>query len=291
MKGKITLPKDINSKEQWVEEAIKLIENSKYSFATKFLTQASYLSPIENETGFFHNDAKIWYYFGLAMFKEMNRIDEAMVILNKAISLNSNYKIPDDIKAFYEKYQANRNGEGVYIFGVNINDTGLRNLIPSQDMILVSAKVKITYVALDPNKKTTYTWFSPVLLSDNGIAYKGSTLSNESAYYVPWVQVVILKSNFLERNFGILMDNSKSLKFTFNCDVRIKNPEEGFKYIDYFIPIIEERKKERQEMILNNIKSLETIPSYKEYLNQFEFVSKPIFKKVLKELGKESKRV
>ncbi len=286
IKQKVPLPADINSKEGWLEEGIKLLENANYELAMDFFLQASYLCPIENENGFFHNNAKIWYYYGIAKFKEMENIDVAVAMLNKAFNLDSNFKAPDDIKAIYNKYKANRNGEGVYMM-VDINTTGLKELIPPRDMILVSTIVQASYSQAYGNKSKLYYWDTPLLISDNGLVYRGSNMSREKAYYVP-LEDVVISGHGKVRDLAVLMDG-KPLNLRLKRDKRFPSIEEQFKYIDYFRPIIGEKQQNRRNMIKFNIESLEDLPSYEDYIKQFGYTHKPLFKQILKEIKKEKK--
>lgn len=282
------IPLDINSSDSWIEEAIKLINNGQNERALMCIAQATYLSPIVNRDGLssisHHTNAKIYYFTAIILFNKRENYDFAMSLFEKANKLDPNLTIPDKIKSIYNNYLSNRSGVGVKMIAP-LNASNLRALIPFRDKILVSTYASAVVRIHSGNKIKTYTWKTHMLLTDYGLLFRGSRpICKQSEYYVPWPFIFYTK---ISGQFTVTY-HAGGLKYliplTPTSNPQAKSGEGPYEYIAELNlkPLIELRKEEMLERTVKNLKSLELLPSYKEYINHFEKLPKKMYDNVKK---------
>ena len=165
------------------------------------------------------------------------------------------------------------------------------------DKILCStyAQVRVTYSPITSKKTTYYSWDTHLLLTFNGIALMvAKQVSQKGAHYVPWGLVSLGKPRT-----GITLWVSREtadFKFPILLTMLLNKKVEKihyFEYFDKFKPIMEQRIREMEKKIEDNLKSLDSldfVPNYEEYINYFDRVPKDLYKKVRKKIIKERKK-
>jgi len=293
LKDDSEFPSDINSIESWIKGAQKLIERGQNQRAWDFLTQASFLSPIVDKEGGFlahHNNANIYYYSAIRKVYEGTDYVESKLLFNKAIKLDQNLKIPDDIEHKFEEFVANRNGKDVELI-VPLDSSNLLTTVPSSDKILcsASAKAQSSYSRAGSDKTTFINWDTHLLLTLNGIALNVSGyVSNISTHFIPWVLIRWGKPRSGRSIWvrDIADDIWHSIILTI---IPKKGVKKNIKYefIDRFKPIMEQRIIEMEEKVEEKLRSLTTIPTYFKYI--YDNVPKDLYKRVKKKIKKERK--
>ena len=285
------IPSDFESPDSWIIDAIKLINKGQDNRALNFLEQAAFISPIVNKEGLskmvFHDNPKIYYFTAFLYFRRQENYEFAMALFEIANKLEPKFTIPNEIKKIYNDYISNRSGVGVSIIAP-LNESNLKSLFPCKDKILVSteafAEVKIQEYHGRKIKTKTYTWKTHLLLSDYALAFIGAgPICKKPVYYVPWPFITY------NSNMGLFIVSHQIGGLTHSVNLTaILNPQResdgisGFKYLDKLDihTLIEMNKNEMIERTMNNMKSLESILSYKQYKKQFEIIPKEIYKDV-----------
>ena len=301
------VPSDVYSIESWINGAKDLITKGQNQRASTFIKQASFLSPIENREGGFllhHNNDKIYYYTGISSFNIDKKLEVAIVLIKKAMALNPNLKIPDDIMQKYREYQANRNGKDVEMI-TPLDTSNLKTIIPSNDKILCSTSAKgiCSYRTYSTERKVLYkvitlSWDTHLLLTLNGIAFMvGKEISKTGAHYIPWAFVSweIPKSGFGRAlcMSTYVADFKYPVCLNLGYDKSHPPTIDGFAYVDRFKPILEQRITEMEKKIEDNLKSLDSldsVPSYKAYVDYFDDAPKYLYDRIRKKIKKERKK-
>lgn len=289
------IPSDINSIEAWINSAKELRELGNGNRALGFSMQAAVLSPIiDKEGGIFmhHTNPEIYYEMALVTFNFLKKYRQAMDYFNKALKYDSSITIPEEIKAIYNEFAANRSGEGVKMIAP-LNLSNLRDIIPPNDKILASTKASCggAYSKLSENKTHYLSWESHLLICDNGIAFQGvKPLCGLPAYYIPWGGV-----NYMERRGNIVSDDisiETQAIYTIIGSLRVSPlPDPQTKSFDYFHDlnlraIWEEKQEELLRRTAVNLKSFKSIPKWKVYMSQIEYIDKKKYKEIVKVLKK-----
>lgn len=282
------IPLDINSLDSWIAETIKLINSGQNERAFTCIAQATYLSPIVNRNGLsslsHHNNAKIYYFTAVILFNKRENYDLAMLLFEKANKLDPNLTIPNKIKSIYNNYLSNRSGVGVKMIAP-LNASNLRALFPFRDKILVSTKASARASLKAGNKMEHYSWETHMLLSDGGLAFIGvNPVCNQPVYYIPWPFIIYDKKMaiFIVVDFPDL--KSSVFLYTISNPQAESKGETQLQYIDELNieSLIEARKEEMLERTVINMRSLESLPSYMEFIIRFENVPKKMYKNVKK---------
>lgn len=286
------IPSTVNSIEAWIHYAKELKKIGNDNLALDFFMQAALLSPIvdkEGGLGLHHKNPELYYEMALLTFTLLEAYEAAMDLFDKAIKYDPNLTIPEEIKTRYNEYAANRSGVGVkMIYPLNISN--IRDLIPKKDKILASTKAfaEVRHGNLTGDKVKIYRWSTHLLLSDNGIAFQGARpMCKLSAYYLPWTSVAY---DNLTNTFKI-PPKAAEIKHILVLTPHLDPQTKSFKYIQdlNLDALLDEKNEELLRRTVINLKSLEPLPSFKEYIKQFEYVPKPMYKKVIKTLKQDRK--
>lgn len=181
---------------------------------------------------------------------------------------------------------------------VNINDIEiiapidekLKSIIPPEDKILCStfAGATIYINPIGSSKTTMYSWKTPVLICDNGVAFLViQKFSQRHVNYVPmrfilWTKprsgrtLRILRAAGFQHIINLnLLRNSKASR------------KEFFTYVDNLKPIWELKVREAEENIKSNLSKLDKIPKLSEYNRYFKDVPKLVYKRAKKGFKKQ----
>ena len=290
-----TIPSNYESPDSWIIDAIKLINKGQDDRALIYLAQAAYISPIVNSDGLdsmtFHANAKIYFFTAFIYFRKQENYQYAKALIEIAKKLDTRLVIPEKIENIYNNYVSNRSGKGVSLIAP-LNTSNLISLFPNRDKILVSteaiAEVKVqtpTTKRKYDTKIKTYTWKTHLILSDYALAFFGAApICKEPAYYVPWAFISYISGG----NSLAVSNEINALKYSIPMEL-ISNPHDvsqggiPWQYLDKIDvhSLIEMNKNEMIERIMNNLKSLEQLPSYKNYKKQFEVIPKEIYKRTV----------
>ena len=293
------VPSDYESPDSWIVEAIKLLNKGQDDLAQMYLTQAAYISPIVNSAGLssmtFHANAKIYYFTAVIYFRKQKNYEIAMTLFEIANKLDPRLIIPKEIKNIYNDFISNRSGVGVRMI-VPLNKSILRSLFPTRDKFLVSteAYVEVKVHAAQYKKRhivtgKTYQWKTHMILSDYALAFLGAkNICKKDAYYVPWPFInynsesgrISISSEYINRIIYKILA-AYSVNFTPISNPQAKSTGElNFQYINQLDihSLIELNKNEMMERTINNLKSLEELPSHKKYNKQFEVITEEIYK-------------
>ncbi|TKJ20715.1 MAG: hypothetical protein CEE42_14595 [Promethearchaeota archaeon Loki_b31] len=286
------IPSDINSIEAWMDGGKELKKLGQSDRAFDFFMQAALLTPVvdkEGGLGLHHKNPELYYEIALLTFNLIKNYENAMVLFKRAIKYDPNLTIPEEIKTRYNEYAANRSGVGVKMI-FPLNTSNIRDLIPKKDKILASTKAfaEVRHGNLTGDKVKIYRWSSHLLLCDNGIAFQGAKpMCKLPAYYLPWTAVAY---NNLTNTFTI-SPKAAEIKHILVLTPHLDPQTKSFKYIQdlNLDALLDEKNEELLRRTVINLKSLEPLPSFKEYIKQFEYVPKPMYKKVIKTLKQDRK--
>jgi len=287
------IPTEINSPDSWIKEANSLINSGQYDRALLCIAQATYKSPIVNKYGLssmnHHENAKIYYFTAIILFHMQEKYDIVISFFEKANKLDPDLIIPNKIKEIYNDSLSNRSGEGVNIlFPLTVSN--LRAVIPYKDKILVSTYASASAKQWFGNEQRTYTWKTHLLISDYGIAFNGAEPAcNQAAIYTPFRFIVHIRRT---GRFSISHKaEGLNIKVVVQAigDPQAKSRKEPiFQYIDELN--LQSLKKLREEEMLKRtvikLNSFEFLPSYKEYIKNFEWIPKALYKKAKKDIKK-----
>jgi hypothetical protein len=201
--------------------------------------------------------------------------------LKLANKLDPTLTIPEREMKLYKDYLENRSGGGV-IMEVPIDTTDLKQLFPCRDKILLSIEAYAEVRIQVGNKVKTYTWSPHVLLSDHGLGFIGaSPICLSPAYYVPWpfISYQTVGKKF-QRFFEI---SPRAGDFTHGIDLHVKSSYESLDQLP-IKDLISQSKAEMINETVIKLRSLETLPKWKEYRKRYENVPKSIYGKALKVL-------
>jgi len=287
------IPTEINSPDSWIQEAITLINSGQYDRALLCIDQAKYKSPIVNKAGLssmnHHENAKIYFFTAVTLFHMQEKYDIGISFFEKANKLNPDLIIPNNIKEKYNDYLSNRSGEGVnMLFPLTVSN--LRAVIPFQDKILVSTYASASAKQWFGNEQRTYTWKTHLIISDYGIAFNGADPAcNQAVIYTPFRFIVHVRRS---GRFSISPQaEGLNIKVVVQAirDPQAKSRKEPkFQYIDELN--LQSLKKLREEEMLKRavikLNSFEILPSYREYIKNFEWIPKALYKKAKKDIKK-----
>ncbi|HEC39593.1 hypothetical protein LCGC14_0498310 [marine sediment metagenome] len=291
------IPSEINSPDSWIEAATNLINSGNYDRGLLYITQAAYKSPIVNRDGLssmtHHENAKIYYQNAYILFKMQDKYDLAKSFFEKANKLDPGLIIPHEIKEIYNDYLLNRSGKGVSLM-CPLDMTNLRVIVPYKDKILVSTFGLASAQEFKGNERRSYSWNTHILISNYGLFFNGSKpVCNQAEIHVPWPfidykegtgrftispEAYGLRLRLVLRASGDLEVNSR------------KGPK--FQYIDEMNinSLIRLRNSEMIGRIIENLKTLETLPNCRNYLNHYEKVPRDLYKMVKKEAKSRRKK-
>lgn len=172
-------------------------------------------------------------------------------------------------------------------------DENLRKIIPENDKILCStmANGNVTTSTITSKKVTSYDWTTPLLLTDNGVAFVcAKEFSSKPIHYLPWGFVIWVKPR-IGRWIEV-----KPEAGDYNNLIRLKpfqnmklGRKKAWDFFDRFKPIWEQRLVDLEESIIKNIINLDRIPKYEFYTVDFDFVPKSRYKKAVKKVKKMKK--
>ncbi|KKM93290.1 hypothetical protein LCGC14_1209830 [marine sediment metagenome] len=281
-------PADFNSPDDWIEEAMKLINGGQNERAFMFIMQASYISPIVNREGLssmtHHTNAKIYYYTAIIFFNKQEKYDLAMSLFEIASKLDPNLTIPEKIKNIYNNYLSNRSGQGVKMI-VPLNTSNLRALFPYRDTLLVSTEAQAKASKYSTNKENVYVWYTHVLFSDYGLAFICATpvCKQVTGQYIPWPFIDYNKWNYsfnVSKKAGDFVDITLWLFKT--QPEEIEGEAHSFFDLFNFESLIKEREEEMVKRTVIKLKSMGYKPSFKEYKKQYENMPKSIWQRSIK---------
>jgi len=279
-------PADFNTPDDWIEEAIKLMNDGQNERAFMFIMQASYASPIVNREGLrsmtHHTNVKIYYYTAIILFNKQENYDLANALFEIAGKLDPNFTIPDEIKNIYNNHLSNRSGVGVKMIAP-LNQSNLRALFPNRDMLLLSTEAwaEAEDFTSSHNKIKKYSWRTHMLLSDYGLAFIGAKpVCKQPAYYIPWHLIVYYKKQATFSVSSEAFNPPLFIKLRAIIDPQTKDTQEPmYQYINELKidKLIEKRREEMIKRTVNKLKSLGSKISYKEYIRRFENINKYIW--------------
>lgn len=169
----------------------------------------------------------------------------------------------------------------------------LKTIIPPKDRILCSTIADaIVYITrLGSNKTTMISWKTPLLITDNGVAFLGGqNIGLKPINYIPMGFILWVKPRS-GRNLRILPE-AGTFKDIINLYPLINkgmDRKNWFTYIDKLKPIWEQRVREMEESIIRNLDSIDKLPKFREYIRNFENVPKSVYKRAIKEIKKKKK--
>lgn len=288
------IPSDINSIEAWMDGGKELKNLGQSDRAFDFFMQAALLTPIVDRNGglgLHHNNPELYYEMALLTFNRNNNYEHAMVLFKRAIKYDPNLTIPEGIKTIYNEYAANRSGVGVKMIAP-LNKSNLRDIIPTKDKILASTEAfaEVRHENLTGNKEKIYRWSSHLLICDNGIAFQGAKpMCKLPAYYRPWSSVTYLNPT----NSFLVSSKAGEIKHIIELTPHLDPQTKSFKYLQdlNLRAIWDEKQEELLRRTVINLKSLERLPSFKEYIKQYEFVRIKMYKDIIKTLKKDRKKL